>query len=111
MCRLGMRTPTGVGPAGVATEDTLRWYRPVRPRMAVILHAKVKIPASRHWQGRPAGSAGPLTPCKQNHPGAPSTRHTFCPPNPNELEMACMIRASRATFGTQSTGSAGSGDS
>ncbi len=44
------------------------------------------------------------------YPGsAPSTRQTFCPPKPNELEIACATVASRATFGTQSTGSAGSG--
>ncbi len=87
----------------------MRQYHPVRPRMVVILRAKVKITASRHWQGGPACSAGRLTPCEQDHPGAPSTRHTFCPPNPNELEMAYLMRKSRATFGTQSTGSAGSG--
>jgi len=38
-----------------------------------------------------------------------NTRHKFCPPNPNELEIARRITASRATFGTQSSGSAGSG--
>ena len=40
---------------------------------------------------------------------APSTTHTFCPPNPNEFEIACFTLAALATFGTQSTGSAGSG--
>ena len=40
---------------------------------------------------------------------APSTRHTFCPPNPNEFEIACRTTPARATFATQSTGSAGSG--
>src|SRR4051812_31051120 len=34
---------------------------------------------------------------------------TFCPPKPNELESACVTLASRATFGTTSSGMAGSG--
>src|SRR5262249_26888457 len=37
------------------------------------------------------------------------TRDTFWPPNPNELESAQVTRASRATFGTTSSGIAGSG--
>src|ERR1700730_10320157 len=42
--------------------------------------------------------------------GSPaSTRHTFCPPKPKELEIAVLILASRATFGTTSSGIAGSG--
>ena len=46
----------------------------------------------------------------RGHPyGSPITRHTFCPPNPNELEIACCTCASRAMLGTQSTGSVGSG--
>ena len=43
------------------------------------------------------------------HQAAPSTRQTFCPPNPKELEIACWTFAGRATFGTQSTGTVGSG--
>jgi len=46
------------------------------------------------------------------HSGAaPMTRATFWPPKPKELDMACVTLASRATFGTQSTGRAGSGAS
>src|SRR5262249_13793800 len=37
------------------------------------------------------------------------TRHTFWPPKPKELEMVRVTRASRATFGTTSSGMAGSG--
>jgi hypothetical protein len=40
---------------------------------------------------------------------APITKQTFWPPNPNEFEMAWRTGASRATFGTQSTGRVGSG--
>ena len=39
----------------------------------------------------------------------PITSETFCPPKPNELEMACRTLASRALFGTTSSGIAGSG--
>ncbi len=47
---------------------------------------------------------------RRGHPyGSPITRQTFCPPKPNELEIACCTCASRATLGTQSTGSVGSG--
>ena len=38
-----------------------------------------------------------------------STSDTFWPPKPNELEIAWRMRASRATFGTTSSGIAGSG--
>src|SRR6185437_2881852 len=38
-----------------------------------------------------------------------STRQTFWPPKPNELEMARRMRLSRATLGTTSSGIAGSG--
>ena len=38
------------------------------------------------------------------------TRQTFCPPKPNELEMARLTFASRATFGTTSSVIAGSGN-
>ena len=45
-----------------------------------------------------------------HQPGeAATTRQTFWPPKPKELEIARCTRASRATLGTQSTGSAGSG--
>src|SRR5262249_45390465 len=37
------------------------------------------------------------------------TSETFWPPKPNELEMTLRIRASRATFGTTSSGMVGSG--
>ena len=37
------------------------------------------------------------------------TSVTFWPPKPNEFEIACATRASRATFGTTSSGIAGSG--
>src|SRR5438034_6185252 len=37
------------------------------------------------------------------------TSETFCPPNPKELEMTCVTRASRALFGTTSSGMVGSG--
>ena len=33
----------------------------------------------------------------------------FCPPNPNELEIACPTATSRATRGTQSKSTSGSG--
>ena len=36
------------------------------------------------------------------------TRQTFCPPKPKELEIARLTHASRATFGTTSSGIAGS---
>ena len=39
----------------------------------------------------------------------PMTSETFCPPKPNELDSTCVTRASRATFGTTSSGIAGSG--
>src|SRR5262245_20561865 len=39
----------------------------------------------------------------------PKTSETFCPPNPNEFEIACRSAASRATFGTTSSGIVGSG--
>ena len=46
----------------------------------------------------------------RGHPGSRAiTSETFCPPKPNELEMARRTRASRATFGTTSNGIAGSG--
>ncbi len=38
-----------------------------------------------------------------------STSDTFWPPKPNELEMTCVTLASRATFGTTSSGMPGSG--
>ena len=44
------------------------------------------------------------------HAGSrPITSETFCPPKPNELEMAWRTLASRALFGTTSSGIAGSG--
>ena len=44
------------------------------------------------------------------HAGSrPITSETFCPPKPNELEMAWRTLASRATFGTTSSGIAGIG--
>ena len=46
----------------------------------------------------------------RGHAGSrPITSETFCPPKPNELEMACRTLASRASFGTTSIGMAGSG--
>src|SRR6185437_11336363 len=41
----------------------------------------------------------------------PTTSETFCPPKPKELEIACLSLASRALFGTTSSGIAGSGRS
>ena len=41
----------------------------------------------------------------------PMTRQTFWPPKPKELESAWRTLASRATFGTTSSGIAGSGTS
>ena len=47
---------------------------------------------------------------RSRHAGSrPITSDTFCPPKPNELEMAWRILASRAAFGTTSSGIAGSG--
>src|SRR5262245_1155240 len=44
------------------------------------------------------------------HAGSrPSTSETFWPPKPKELESACRTLPSRATFGTTSSGIAGSG--
>jgi hypothetical protein len=57
--------------------------------------------------GKPA--ARPKSSAEIRYSAAPITRQTFCPPNPNEFEIAWRTRASRATFATQSTGSAGSG--
>ena len=42
---------------------------------------------------------------------AASTSETFWPPKPNEFEIAWRTLASRATFGTTSSGMAGSGTS
>ena len=39
----------------------------------------------------------------------PITSETFCPPKPKELDNTCRTLASRATFGTTSSGMAGSG--
>src|SRR5262249_27446259 len=63
--------------------------------------------------GRSRGAARAVT---NNGFGSPAhagsrviTRHTFWPPKPNELEIARVTRASRGTFGTTSSGIAGSG--
>ena len=46
----------------------------------------------------------------RGHAGSrPITSDTFWPPKPNELEMTCRTLASRASFGTTSSGIAGSG--
>src|SRR5690606_3643229 len=42
---------------------------------------------------------------------APKTRLTFCPPKPKELDRTYSGCALRATFGTTSSGKAGSGTS
>ena len=60
---------------------------------------------------RHAGRGAALAGCHDiGHAGSlVITRQTFWPPKPNELEMARVTLASRATFGTTSSGIAGSG--
>ena len=64
-------------------------------------HASAPTPARRLRSSQRCGHAGSRV----------TTRQTFWPPKPNELEMARLILASRATFGTTSSGIVGSGTS
>ncbi len=86
-------------------------HRPVATQCG---HGSRLAPVTPRWR-RPAAVAGPSMPDPDRTSGwgqpgsAPNARQTFCPPKPKELEMACATCTSRATFGTQSSGSAGSG--